>query len=790
MAEIEKYRPWLFKLPPGGVVGKRGVRRRDGLDKASGKATYVRDVTRPGMLYAKFYLSPHAHAKIKRLDTSKAEAIPGVAAVLRYDDPSLDWKILPPDPADGLRLNGAVERNPFLLQNPANYYRQPCAALVIADREETCDRALKLLDIQWEELPFITDPEEALKPGATVLRPDMNPKSNEDRERLIERGDVEKGFAEADKIIEFRVSGEEQVWAGVEGQVQIAEWNEDKLEVWHHNHGTPDADLASYFGIDRGKIHTHLPYQGALFGGLVWVGTPRRYAIVASLAAKKVGRPVKLLMDESHFLGSEETCGVWQFKVGFKNDGTITAVDVRTIWNAAAYDNIRKIWESTKIPHFRNKASIPFVNRGPIICARHGGPASTVHHQVFSRVAAELNMDPTELALKNDGIGEGHDMAYANEHVKKKVGMDPSRDSLRECLEIGKKAMEWDKKFHAPGARKLPNGKMHGISFMWNLGWAHAPGSGGVEWHKRGIQAGSSGICVALKVQPDGTVTIMGRHGDGGWCGETAYCQVVADEVGLKYEEVTIMPADDVGFDLSPGGSAGGCLRNLEPLVVTSRNLKQIILKSAIQAPVFSGRRPEELDIKDGIVFEKANTIKQAKIVEVLRNVYASSFFPFVVTTQPPPITEEAYAMVRQCYFMEVEVDTETGMTDVTRLVVVNDVGKIINPDALRGQQHASYIGLGSSFKEAVYLDPQTGIKMNDNLVDYKVPLMNDFGSIEGHLIETGLGFGTYGMCGIGESCPACTRPMSIPAIYNAIGKWIESYPATPDKVLRVLGKI
>ncbi len=793
MTETEKYRPWLFKLPPGGVVGKRRVPRKDGYEKASGKALYTRDVYLPGMLYAKFYLSPYVHAKIRKLDTRKAEALPGVAAVLRYDDPTINWEIIPPAHGSRAFMHNADERNQSVLQNPVNYYRQPCAALVVADSEATCDRALRLLEIKWEELPFIMDAEEALKPGAHVLRPDMNPKDNTDREGVEQQGNIEDGFAEADKVIEFRVTGEEQVWAGVEGQVQVAEWKGDYLNAWHHNQTSVDENLASYFEMDRSKINVHMPYNGALFGALVWVGTPHRYAIVASIAAKKTGRPVKLLMDESHFLGSEETCGVWEFKVGFKKDGTITAASVRSIWNTSDLMSLRKIAESTKIPHLYNKISIPFVNRGPIVCSRHGGPATMIHHQIFSHVAAELNMDPIELALKNDGIGEGRDMHHANE-IKREVGMDPTRDSLKECIEIGKKAIDWEKNYHAPGTRRLLNGRMHGISFNWILGWFHR---------------GGSGVRAALMVQSDGSIEIMGRHGDGGWCGETTYCQVVADEVGLKYENVTLRPFDFKGFDLQAGGGSFGCMRNVEPLVLVSRELKRTILEAAVKPgraqvsffsfskpdrrpipPIFPDKKPEHLDIKDGMVFEKANRSNKATIAKVLSNVYGRSHFPFVVSTQPPSITDEQPALVRQCYFMEVEVDTATGMTYVTKLVIVNDVGKILNPDACEGQQYSVYMGLGSSFREAVYFDPQTGVKLNDNLIGYAVPVMNDFGSIEAHLIETGLGFGPYGMVGIGESNTACTRPMAGPAIYNAIGKWIDDYPITPDKVLKAIGKI
>ena len=146
--------------------------------------------------------------------------------------------------------------------------------------------------------------------------------------------------------------------------------------------------------------------------------------------------------------------------------------------------------------------------------------------------------------------------------------------------------------------------------------------------------------------------------------------------------------------------------------------------------------------------------------------------------------------MPRQCYFEEVEVDAETGKVDVTKVVVVNDVGKVIDPDSCNGQQYGgTYMGAGRALTEAFYYDPQTGVKLNDNLVDYKPLLMNDLGPVDCRLVETGLSYGPYGTAGIGESAAAAGTSLHAPAVYNAIGKWV-NLPITPDKVLNVLGKI
>ena len=180
----EEYKPWLWRAPENGVVGKRRVRRIDGYEKASGTAMYVRDIQRPGMLFAKLYLSPYAHARIKRMDTSKAQSLQGVRAVIRYDDPE----------EIGVRKFSGTEFGTHeLLPQTAHYYGQPVGALVVADSEAICDRALKLIEIEWEQLPFILDWDKAMDPGSPLLRPDLNDKNNLNSETIIKYGDVEQG---------------------------------------------------------------------------------------------------------------------------------------------------------------------------------------------------------------------------------------------------------------------------------------------------------------------------------------------------------------------------------------------------------------------------------------------------------------------------------------------------------------------------------------------------------------------------------------------------------------------
>jgi xanthine dehydrogenase molybdenum-binding subunit len=181
------------------------------------------------------------------------------------------------------------------------------------------------------------------------------------------------------------------------------------------------------------------------------------------------------------------------------------------------------------------------------------------------------------------------------------------------------------------------------------------------------------------------------------------------------------------------------------------------------------------------------------KVADVVGRFYDGVNSPFFGWDYPPYLGRDIrmHVFARQCYFTEVEVDPETGLVEVTKHVVVNDIGKAINPDAINGQQYGgSYMGIGRSNMEAIYYDPGTGVKLNDNHAGYEIPTMNDVGQMDCHILESGLGYGPYGMYGVGESSAACTTTVTAPAIYNAIGKWITDFPTTPDKVLKALGKI
>jgi CO/xanthine dehydrogenase Mo-binding subunit len=788
-------------------IGKRGVRRLDGHEKASGAAKYTIDVQLPGMLYARFLTSPYPHAEIKSMDTSQAEALPGVRAILRYDDPEL-----PPE-AD---LGGHEPSSEPVLPKAAHFQGQEVGAVIAADSEEIAEEALKLIDVEWEERPFVLDPEEALQPDAPLADPESHPDGNlyGQLTAVEKHGDVEKGFAEADKIIEFKFRQGLNTWIGPERPCGVFRWNGEYPEVWVKQQRPHICKrvIASWFGgIPMNKIQIHSLYQGASFGGWSQMSWNMGGHYCAAVLAKRTGRPVKWIFNRREdFYGGEMDEGVYYFKVGAKLDGTITAVKGRAVvtnqqWPVFGF--VRHFHENTRIPNIYGKTEAVKVNKGPTVpvrCEQNSNCHSLT--LVFNHVADALKLDPIEVALKNDGA-DGHDMTWLNSR-KAEMGFQV-RDSLRECVEKGKAAIGWDEKWHAPGTKRLPNGKLHGFGFTWTHEWDDS--------------AGSSEMAIRIE-RNDGTATILGCRADVGLNAETAYCQIAADELGMRVEDVHYRPQIDAGFfamtpDSSTNTSVNGfAIRN------AARLLKRKILEAATSPraatqlgsapPAFPGKKPEELDIKESVIYEKANPSNRRTLAEFVG--YSGAMGPIGSPRGEPmpsgrkgvrypftwPLFEYAWQvqvgayagtrlrLCRQAHFMEVEVDTETGEVDVVRVVTVNDVGKVINWEGCEGQQYGgAYMGVGRGRSEEVIHDPVTGVMLNGNLLNYKVPTMLDVGRIDTILVETGMGYGPYGVVGIGEDVATVIPALISPAVHNATGKWVDNFPITPDKVLKALGK-
>jgi len=371
------------------------------------------------------------------------------------------------------------------------------------------------------------------------------------------------------------------------------------------------------------------------------------------------------------------------------------------------------------------------------------------------------------------------------------------RDSLKECIEKGKAAIGWDAKWHPPGARWMPNGRMHGMGFTWTHEWEDS--------------AGSSEAGIRIE-RTDGTATIFAMRADCGLNAETAYCQVAADELGMRMEDVHFVGQTDAGFfAMSPDSSTnmsvnGYAVRN------AARLLKRKILEAATRPssatargsfpPAFPGRKPEDLDIRDSVIYVKRDPSNRKTLAEFVgaaglegplisqpemgkgaqRSSFTEPLFAYSWQVQQGAYSSTRPRLCRQAHFMEVEVDPETGEIEVTRVVNVNDVGKVISWEGCEGQQYGgTYMGVGRGKSEEVIYDPVTGVLLNGNLLDYKIATALDAGPIDTLLVETGMGYGPYGSIGIGEDVATVVPALLLPAVFYSVGVLLDTFTNKTD---------
>lgn len=781
-------------------IGGSDVRRMDGYEKATGQAVYTLDMSVPGMLHARYLTSPYPHAAIKSMDTAKAENLQGVRAILRYDDPDL------PKTVD-LGGHGPSAEPP--VPRIAYFEGQEIGAMVAADSVAIAEEAVRLIEVEWEVLPFVLDLHKALEPDAPLAKPEPFADGNVTYDELREWGDVAQGLAEADVILECSYRQHLNTWVGPERPCGIFRWNGDSPEVWlkHQRPHVCKRLIASWFDLPMSKVHMHIPRQGAIFGGWTQLARNMFGNYCAGVLSRRTGRPVKWTMDRrGDFCGGNQDEGAVTFKIGARRDGTILAVDGDALLvnqELPYFGFMLHLLENTRIPHLRGRMRNVWVNKVPTLPVRCEQKANTDSlNFVCNKVAAALGLDPVAVALLNDG-SEGHDMVWL-EQKKADLGF-ARRDSLRECVERGKAAIDWGAKWHPPGTRSLGDHKMHGLGFAW-----------GHEWDD---SAGSAEIAIRVE-RVDGSITILGCRADVGVAQETALCQIAADELGVRLENVSYRPYEDAGFFPMTPDSSTSMSTNSYAVRNAARRLKRNILEAAASPravtqrgsfpPVFPVLAPEDLDISDGVIFEKADpsnrislagfvgpsgvegpmTITEFGVLGLGRHEFSEPLFAHGWQVQVGAYAGARARLCRQAHFIEIAVDTRTGKIDVLKVVNVNDVGKVINWASCEGQQYGgTYMAMGRALTEELVNDPITGVALNADMLNYKIPTILDLGPIETLLVETGMGYGPYGTVGIGEDVATVAPAVLGPAVFNAIGKWVDEYPITPARVIQALAE-
>jgi xanthine dehydrogenase molybdenum-binding subunit len=574
-------------------------------------------------------------------------------------------------------------------------------------------------------------------------------------------------------------------WPG--GQIRIC-WKYGKLEK--DNSILLSIPLA--LGIQQAQIIKHSPYAGGQFGNWeLGFGPQMAQVAIAALISKKTGLPVKVVnrREDEHF--GEMDNGTYNCKVGFKKDGTITAVQVETL--IAQMSDIGfvpdtigtgHLAEGTKIPNIQCTGTAVFVNRqldGPSRCEQQTD--AHVKENIFSRVAAALGTDEGTIALQNDGC-QGNDMTWVSQF--KQANQIPDIDSLSVVLQAGKTAINWSSKFHAPGALTLPNGNLHGMAMAPN----HEFQNGGPPYNVFGMA-----LPCHLTVD-SGKIFMVAQRPDCGLDGRTNYSRSIAEETGMNLADV-IYPRSQEEPSSEPqtafiGGGGSVCFTIQSWVTVaTARLLKQKMLgtaSAALSIPV------TDLDIQNSMLIQISNPSNSTPvaalsflegIVATSRETYAD--WASLNMPAPPP---SCHFIARSVNLVEVEVDPGTGGVQVTNAVAVNDVGLATSPEGVLGQQYGGAIyGYSTSACEEIVYDSTTGVILNPNCLDYKIFTILDAPPVTPITVESRMGYAPYGMGGVGEdNCTFCS-PLLLPAIYNATGVWLDEYPMTPDRILKALGK-
>lgn len=780
-----------IELPPLRQVGKP-LRRMDALGKAVGATVYAGDYTMPNMLHAKVFRSSQPSARIRRLDVSKARALPGVACVLTAEDLP-NARLTSDMPGQTGRERRAGSDVPVLAEDQVRFVGEPIA-LVAAETLDIAERALALIEIEYDPLPGVFDPLEGLKPGAPVIHEPDNVVAR----WKIRKGDVETGMAAADLIVEntFRMPFVEHAY--LEPEAGVA-WVDEQgvinirvcTQVVEHFRS-----VARAVGVPQNKIRV----QGTLVGGGFGGKEDITVEIFLALLAQHTRRPVRLVYtrEESFVAQSKRHPFVITHRTGVKKNGRITAAEIDMIADSGAYPYLSPyvllyatIMASGpyRIDNLRVDSMVVATNQ-PFTSAFRGfgGPQACIaYEQQMDEIAKALGMDPLDVRRANY-LRTG-DQNGTGQVIKSATWLEETASRALEAL--GEKTTLSTLPPDSFGGR-LRAGDHSPIKV--GRGFAsYFQSYGRITWFHDTSRAW-------VGIEMDGTVVVRCGAPDLGAGQINSLCQIASEILGVPLEDVTIYSTDSAVTPLAGTSTATRQLYMSGSAVYQAASaVRQVLLDRASK---HFEEPPENLDIADGMVFVKESADRRASEPMPLKDLVARCAAeglplanlaqfeaPFTNGIDPetgqgdvfPDFTFGAQAV-------EVAVDTETGQVEVLKAVACHDVGRAINPAAVVGQiQGGSSQGLGYALMEEFVV--KDGVTMTPSLSEYLIPTSVDFPDTQVIILESGTGVGPFGAKGIGE--PSLTpAPAAVAnAVADAIGVRIHELPLTPERVLAALDR-
>jgi xanthine dehydrogenase molybdenum-binding subunit len=779
------------------VVGKPNLPGLTSQQMATGAAKFGSDYTVPDMLFAKMLRSPYAHARVLSIDPAGALAIPGVADVVMWDDPV--FKTVGPDPMAGSK--------PSFLLNEAHKEGQEVCAVVVAESEALCEEALRALKIEWEELPFIVDIRKGLDPDLPAIRGPEYDESDtygppmltseghpwmvrhypEDPRKVGNvswstkaEGDLGAGWAEADFVLEYDVNVHDVVSLLPNPQASVAWWpgqgmyrSGDMLRI--EGAVGRRGMIAKMYGLPEDNV----VQEGLFQGGKYCDWGLRMSQEITPLLSRKLGRPVRCCntREENFDMCVNERHA--HIRLGVKNSGLITAVyDETTIDHGApnssemtTYDRDWNGYYSLKCENIVQKYTIVDSNRSFMYTCGQFVPYSWDIVTVGLHLIAEkLGTDPTEIARLN------------------LHGPDSQKDtrpvpSFEACLEEGKRLMNWD--WRPAGTRRMPDGRRFGAAFRYQMCPRHAFLKYFTKLEYR-----------------DGVVHFPTQGPIAGWFGTECFTMIAAEELGLNYEDICVdydyraQHTDEAGG--SDGVSGHGwvvkeCANILKKKILeaaAAEAMSETDRWGAVEMPKppspIKGCAADELDIADGKVYVKADPSRFVPFADATGQTLTAEYGNF----SPKAAWSTQFGRkldTMNTSWCEVAVDEDTGEVEILKYAVVIDPGKVIRRTSLESQiDQVVYFSQGAQLLEEYVLDPETGVRLNANMTDYRKPTALDVPVVDKGILETRAGNGAYGASGIAHNL--ANSHLIVTAIHNAIGVWVDP-PATPDRVLRALGK-
>ena len=731
------------------VIGTR-VTRVDAYERVSGSAVFPHDVSLPDMLHGAILRCPHPHAKVLKVDTSKAEKMPGVRAVLTASSPGAD-------------MPWYERRGKFYgrLFDPHCRHEGEEVAAVAAETPLQAVDAIRASEVEYEVLPWVIDDEAALAPAAPAVHEGGNVVGEPS---VRERGDLASGFEQADLIVERTFRTPCQIHAPMEPHGSVAKWDGTRLTVWDTTQGVFSVQqaMARALSLPMANVRVIGHYMGGGFGAKLETG---KYTVFAALMARMTGRPVKIFLprEDCFRVTGNRPANTITIKMGAKNDGTLTAMDYRSLGSNGAYPyNAATSTMAAYLytcPNIRTEDTTVYTNAGKARPMRAPGfpQCAWALEQIMDEISQGLGIDPIDLRLKN-----------LAEVAQIEDGIPLTSNQLAACLRKG--AAEF--------------------------GWANTSGRAEIDGHlRRGVgvaasfwgYAGGPPSTVIVKLFGDGSVNLNMGASDIGTGTKTWAAMIVAEELGVSVERIQIEHADTATTQYATSSGGSKTVPSDSPAV---RAAAFAVKKELLQIAANELEVEEaDLELRNLTISSQSNPEKK---VEVTKLEKLSRQGVVIGTGYREPNPEGKITWPYSAQFCEVEVNTRTGEIRILRFLGAHDSGRVLNRLTYDNQVFGGIaMGVGFGMTEERVLDSHTGKMVNPNFHDYQIPTMMDVAlshkSTPIDIPDTQ--FNTTGTKGLGEPATIATAAAIANAVSNAIGIRVTDTPLNPTQLVRLIAE-